>query len=39
VVEFLTDNTRGRIWYEMWRGNTRLSASLWCEMALVSGVL
>src|SRR5205823_7966960 len=24
VVEFLTDNTLGRIWYEMRRGNTRL---------------
>src|SRR5271157_927453 len=24
VVEFLTDNTLGRIWYEMQRGNTRL---------------
>lgn len=24
VVEFLTDNTLGRIWYEMTRGNTRL---------------
>lgn len=25
VVEFLTDNTLGRIWYEMRKGNTRLS--------------
>lgn len=25
VVEFLTDNTLGRIWYEMTRGQTRLS--------------
>lgn len=25
VVEFLTDNTLGRIWYEMRRGNTKLS--------------
>jgi hypothetical protein len=24
VVEFLTDNTFGRIWYEMQKGNTRL---------------
>ena len=24
VVEFLTDNTLGRIWYEMTQGNTRL---------------
>jgi hypothetical protein len=24
VVEFLTDNTLGRIWYEMMQGNTRL---------------
>jgi len=24
VVEFLTDNTLGRIWYEMQKGNTRL---------------
>ena len=24
VVEFLTDNTLGRIWYEMTRGDTRL---------------
>ena len=24
VVEFLTDNTLGRIWYEMRKGNTRL---------------
>jgi hypothetical protein len=26
VVEFLTDNTLGRIWYEMIRGKTRLKA-------------
>ena len=26
VVEFLTDNTLGRIWYEMCRGKTRLGA-------------
>ncbi len=25
VVEFLTDNTLGRIWYEMRRGNTKLA--------------
>lgn len=25
VVEFLTDNTLGRIWYEMRKGNTRLT--------------
>ncbi len=25
VVEFLTDNTLGRIWYEMTKGNTRLT--------------
>lgn len=25
VVEFLTDNTLGRIWYEMRKGNTRLA--------------
>ena len=24
VVEFLTDNTLGRIWYEMRKGNTKL---------------
>src|SRR5471032_408599 len=24
VVEFLTDNTLGRIWYEMTKGNTQL---------------
>ena len=27
VVEFLTDNTLGRIWYEMMRGNTTLASS------------
>jgi len=25
VVEFLTDNTLGQIWYEMWQGQTRLA--------------
>ena len=31
VVEFLTDNTLGRTWYEMRQGNTALgtSASIW----------
>jgi hypothetical protein len=24
VVEFLTDNTLGRLWYEMWKGDTKL---------------
>jgi len=28
VVQFLTDNTLGRIWYEMRQGRTRLSESL-----------
>src|SRR5207247_457476 len=26
VVEFLTDNTLGRVWYEMHRGHTKLAA-------------
>lgn len=29
VVQFLADNTLGRMWYEMMQGNTRLSA--YCE--------
>ncbi|HOT29797.1 MAG TPA: SAM-dependent methyltransferase [Candidatus Ozemobacteraceae bacterium] len=33
VVQFLTDNTLGRIWYEMRKGNTRLAEA--CEFLVV----